>query len=510
MVGAHIEASRLYLSAIEYYQGNDKDILVQFYESYSYECYLTNQIKEAIIYQGKALNLWKEKDNVEKTGNCMRFLSRLWWFEGNRKQAESFGSQAIEVLDKQPSSKAKGMAYSNMSLLKMLSDQSGECIFWGEKAIALAKELDDEETLAHALNSMGTTLMLNQSSMAKGIALLQQSLEIALKNSYHEHVARAYSALGSNGVTIKDYVFAKKNLDKAIKYCEEKDLDSMKLYILSWKARLNLETGNWKEAYSIASNLLKYENLSPPTKIGALTVVATIKIRRGDTDALPLLLEAKTRAFETTELYRIIPAFLALLEYEWITGESYIEAEVLSRTINMMVQLEKFSKKSRFYFWLRKARKEYLVPKESYEGYEISSVTMALEEVGFWEKIGSPYEQALALFEGSDDDKRKALSIVHELGADAVYEKMKMEMRVSGIKGIPRGMRETTRTNPAQLTGREMDVLQLLKEGMQNKEIASRLFISAKTVDHHISSILFKLDVNSRGKAVQQDQRLKL
>ena len=171
-MGAHIEASRLYLSAIEYYQGNDKDILIQFYESYAYECYLTNQIKEAIIYQGKALNLWKEKEDIEKTGNCMRFLSRLWWFDGNRKKAESFAMQAIEVLDSQPSSRAKAMAFSNMSQLKMLSDQTEECIFWGEKAIAMAKELDDEEILAHALNNMGSALMTIPATMSKGIRLI--------------------------------------------------------------------------------------------------------------------------------------------------------------------------------------------------------------------------------------------------------------------------------------------------------------------------------------------------
>ena len=54
-VGAHIEASKLFLTAIEYSEGNDEDQLVQFYEAYAYECYLTNQIKEAIIYTGKSL-----------------------------------------------------------------------------------------------------------------------------------------------------------------------------------------------------------------------------------------------------------------------------------------------------------------------------------------------------------------------------------------------------------------------------------------------------------------------
>jgi len=43
-----------------------------------------------------------------------------------------------------------------------------------------------------------------------------------------------------------------------------------------------------------------------------------------------------------------------------------------------------------------------------------------------------------------------------------------------------------------------------MKEGLQNKEIASRLFISGKTVDNHITSIFFKLDVRSRTKAVSE------
>ena len=83
-------------------------------------------------------------------------------------------------------------------------------------------------------------------------------------------------------------------------------------------------------------------------------------------------------------------------------------------------------------------------------------------------------------------------------------EKLKFQMRASGIKGIPRGIRKSTRENPANLTLRELGILRLLSEGMQNKEIAGKLFISPKTVDHHISSILFKLDVNSRTRAVKQ------
>jgi DNA-binding CsgD family transcriptional regulator len=165
---------------------------------------------------------------------------------------------------------------------------------------------------------------------------------------------------------------------------------------------------------------------------------------------------------------------------------------------------------SEFAFWLFKARKQRVPLGEFYPGYQADSKVSAQKSAALWEKLGCPYEQALTLFEGTETDKRKAMNIVHQLGASIVFEKMKMDMRNSGIKRIPRGIRESTRSNAAMLTEREVDVLKLLQEGLQNIEIASTLFISAKTVDHHITSILFKLDVNSRVKAVQKAGLLKI
>ncbi len=400
------------------------------------------------------------------------------------------------------------MAFSNMSQLKMLSNQSSECVTWGEKAIAIAREVNDEEALSHALNNVGCVQMNIQASKQKGIALLQQSLDIALKNSFHEHAARAYSNLGSNAVKLKDYVFAKKMLDMGIQYCEERDLDSWRLNMLALKATLNLETGDWDKAYNIADNLLKIEDKPRGFKIGALIVLAKIKMRTGSADALPLLLDAEIKAHETMELQRIIPSLIALLEYEWLTGKTCIKTENLDRVTAMLEQSIDTVEKNELAFWLLKARKQHLALQEIYEGYETGSAAKAQTAAMFWRKSGCPFAEALVLSEGNEDDKKNALSIFQQLNAKAVCERIKMEMRASGIKKIPRGLRESTKMNPAQLTNRELDILQLLKHAVQNKEIASTLFISPKTVDHHISSILFKLDVNSRSKAVTEAVRL--
>ena len=514
-IGAHKEASKLFLTAIEYFEGNDTNQLAEFYEAYATECFLSNQVKEAIAYTEKVLNFPNGKADIEKTGDSLRFLSRLWWFAGNRKNAENFARQAIELLKDRPVSSAKAMAFSNMSQLKMLSDEPAECILWGEEAIEMAKELDNEEILSHALNNVGAVQMFILSGEQQGRAMLQQSLEIALQHSYYEHAAQAYASLGSSFVRIKNYALADKFLKEGTRYCEEKDLSFWTTNMLVWKARLDIEKGNWTEAYAMADNILKNENQPAIIKIAVLILLAKLIMRRGEKDALTLLLEAKCMSFETMELQRMIPAMVALLEYEWLTGKTIVEKNAVELASALMERAGIDLEKNEFAFWMKKAGRHF-VPcltdrqalNEIAEEYDISSAAKALKAVAFGEKAGCPYEQALVLFEGDDDDKRKAITMVQELGATAVYEKMKQEMKNLGIKNIPRGIRNSTRSNAAFLTGREMDVLQLLKEELQNKEIAAQLFISAKTVDHHISSILLKLDANSRSKAVAEAVRM--
>jgi DNA-binding CsgD family transcriptional regulator/tetratricopeptide (TPR) repeat protein len=503
-VGAHREAAKLYYSAIEYYQGNDRDVLLQLYEPYAYECYLTNKISEAIIYQGRALKIWKEHGDQERIGDCLRFLSRLWWFNGNGRQADSYAEQAIEVLDSQPPSRTKARTFSYLSQLRMLSGQVEECIAWGEKAISLATALGDEEILAHALNNVGAVKMRDISTCQEGVRQLQDSLNISLRNSYHEHAARAYTNQGSYSIETRDYAFARQVLEAGIQYCEERDLSLWMIYMQFSTARLNLETGHWNDACRMTDNLLKSEDHPSIVKIGALYIAATIKMRKGESNVMPLLKDARNRAFDTMELQRIIPVMVAMLEYEWITGNILAEEDDIDATKSLLQRIDDPYGGNEFSYWLTKTGREGVVLKDIHEVYRQQNPSEAVRAARLWEELGSPYRQALALFEGGGEDKIAAMTIMRKLGATAVCEKMKREMRNCGIKSIPRGIRKSTQANPALLTEREVGVLQLLKEGMQNKEIAARLFISAKTVDHHISSILFKLDANSRMKAVQE------
>ena len=122
-----------------------------------------------------------------------------------------------------------------------------------------------------------------------------------------------------------------------------------------------------------------------------------------------------------------------------------------------------------------------------------------------WERLGFPYEQARTLADADDPEAlAAALEIADRLAAAPLAARIRARARELGMRTLPRGPRAATRANPAGLTPRQAEVLELIAVGMTDGEIAQRLVLSVRTVNRHVSSILDKLDVGSRREAVRK------
>lgn len=489
--GSHRDAAALYATALRHAEGVPAKDRAELLGERAYQCYLTDQIDEAIAARRSALAIWRDLGDPQAEGHTLRWLSRLHWFQGRKSDAVGYGVQAVELLSQLPEGVELAWATSNRAQLHMLAGEREEASLWGRRAIALARNLDTPEVLAHALNNVGVVTWTE--SDETGLALLQESLRIALDHRLGEHVARAYANLVSSGIRFRQYPRAQQWIGEATAYFSARDLDAWANYVAAWHARLLFERGQWNEASEVAVALLGRAGVAPITRIPALAVLARIRQLRGDPGVEPLLQEGVALAVETGEAQRIVPMAVARAEWLWLRAQD-AAADPFVREAVPLARAKGFTgEASELEAWVARSAGTY--------GDALPSPHRP-DRAPEWETRGCCYEQALALMEGDLDAQTRGFALMQALGAVAAATRWRAVLVERGCKSVPRGPRTTTAAHPARLTLREQQVLALLADGLTNIEIAARLVRSEKTIDHHVSAVLRKLDAKTRSEAV--------
>ena len=499
-LSAHRESASHYQIALQYAGELAQEERAKLFEHRSYECFLTDQGEMALQARREALEIWKQLGNHCREGDNLRWMSRIHWSLGRRMEAEIFGNEAVKVLEKLTPGPELAMAYSNRAQLHMLADEREKAVLWGSRAIELARSLGAPEILVHALNNVGTAEYHGGND--EGRVKLEESLHLALANNFQEHAARAFTNLAATALRSRNYKLAMRYLDSCISYTTEHDLLWAKLYMRAWRARAHFEQGEWDKAADDADSVLSAYRVSPITKISALAVLGHLRVRRGDPHAERVLSEARELAMQTRELQRVVPVASARVESAWLTGD----LEQVMSEARFVLEMAKGNDDpwlhGEFAFWLWRAGGAIETSEKLAAPYALHMSGNWRAAAEAWKEIGCPYEEAIALADGNETAQRSALVIFERLGAGPAAERLRQALRATGVRGIPRGPRPSTKHNPAGLTTRQMEVLVLMAQGLANTEIAERLFTSTRTIDHHVSTILAKLDVRTRAEAV--------
>jgi DNA-binding CsgD family transcriptional regulator len=476
-------------------------------ETYSVECYLSGLSAEAVSARQAAVELREAAGDQEKVGEGLRWLSRLHWWDGSRQAAEATAARAIAVLETVPPGHQLAMAYSNQAQLDMLANRTQAAMGWAGRAIELARRLGDQETLSHALTNIGSARLLG--SDPGGRVDLEQGFEVAVAAGLEDDAARALGNLATLSAEMRDYRHARRDLDRGLAFVQAHELAGYTQHLLGHRARVRLDQGDWAGAEQDARAALAERVQGGARVVDGLVPLGLLQARRGDPDAAATLQEATERAFATIELQWTAPVAAARAEYAWLHGEEHRVVEEAAGVFELAVESAHpwFAGDLAFWLWLAGARPQ--TPAVVAEPYGLLLGGEWRAAAGAWRELGCPYHQALALACGDqDEDLLTALALLDGLGARQTAQRLRRQLRQRGNLRVPRGPTRATAANPAGLTGRQVQVLGLLAEGLTDAEIAARLSLSAKTVGHHVSALLAKLGVGTRRQAATAARRL--
>ena len=203
------------------------------------------------------------------------------------------------------------------------------------------------------------------------------------------------------------------------------------------------------------------------------------------------------------------PAAAARAEAAWLEGRAEaIDAET-QMTYDLACRLNEPTTAGWLACWRARAGLPVEAPDDVPERFRLQLDSDFEAAYELLKAEGADYDAAVALVPGSDGSLlRTAHEQLRALGAKPATAIIARRLRELGERSVPRGPRPATRQNPAGLTNRELEVLPLLAHGLRNAEIAQRLVVTPKTVDHHVSSILRKLGVTNRALAGAAAARL--
>ncbi len=500
-LGAHREGAAQYARALRFAADTGPEVLAPLYEGIAMEYSLLDRWDDAEPAMRTAVDLRRTLGDDRRVSADLCFISTTLWRLCRGKESEEAADEAIRVLADVPPGGELGWAYAARSVSYIgegLIDEGLELML---KARELAEQVGDPELTSYALNAMGLGEVY---ANRDGLPSIEEALRVALDANLQEAAGRAYSSLQEAFASMQRFADSERYFNEGMAYCDGRELGVFALCLRGWREQVLMVRGQWDEAAQMCRETLDGARISPVNRLNPVRVLGTIRARRGEDGGWDLLDEALGLADGSGEPAWMVPVRAARAELRWLAGDQRSAvAEARAGYAAGEGRVHQWMLGSAA-IWLARSGEPVADEAGLPEPYRLELAGDWAAAAAAWDQLEHPYEAALAWLSSSDETGlREALQVLDDLGAKTAAAAVRRRMKDVGIRAIPRGPRAATRDAPAGLTPREQEVLALLSQGLPDKEISRRLFISERTVHHHVSSVLSKIGVSSRTAAAR-------
>jgi DNA-binding CsgD family transcriptional regulator len=498
-VGAHRQAAAQYGRALRAAGGLPATRRAALHELRAEALYAADDQVGSIADLYEAIAVYRREGDVGgEAGATCRLVPRLAC-RGLTDEAREAASTAVALLAATPERPEYAGALAALAHFHLYEDDLDAATTVARLAIHVATPLGDMESAVNAAVSAGFAEVLRD--LPGGMRSLETALATARAEGVDSQVPRALNALAYGTLAHHEHSLAERWIEEGLAYTDGHDLDLWRLSILTYRMWLEVHRGCWDDATKTAGDLIGDLHDSPAPRAEAHLVLAVVRARRGDPGAAAALAEAaKVANAEATWSTRLASV---AAEIDWLAGRASRIGPATEDAYPATNRQSTIGPRAEFALWRHRAGLGVDSGWPLPDPIALEIAGRHREAAGAWDALGCPYEAAFALSLADDPiDIADGHERLRGMGARPAATAAGRRLRERGIRGIPRGPHQSTRQNPASLTARELDVLALLAEGLTNGEIAQRLFVSTRTVDHHVSAILRKLDVPTRARAI--------
>jgi DNA-binding CsgD family transcriptional regulator/tetratricopeptide (TPR) repeat protein len=502
---AHREAAAQYERALRSAPESDIRTRAELSDALAHELALLDRWEESAERRTAALELWRQAGDRGRQSRSMRELAKAMWRLCRGPESVRAAEAALAISEPLGPSPELAWACESVAYRRMSVGRYLDAIALARQAREIAETLGLFAVISAALNT--------EAQAVHGVGgdwppVIQGALQAALIGDYEEQAGRAFANMYLMYSTDLRHDEGERYYTEALTYCEEHEIGTYTVCLQGERAGVFEKLGRWNECISLSHNLLTQHTLSPVNRLKPLCSLAKVMARRGQDGYWPYLDEAIDSATSIDEPEWLILAGLARVEAHWLEGHVKAAISELGKVRDVSAGVSLVQRRWVAVWTRRLTGATEPTDLEPFTSQIAGDATHAAE---LWDRLGYRYEAALALLDTKDEALlRDSLTRLTDLGAEAAARLVRRTMRDLGIRSIPAGVRTAARTHPLGLTRREQEILELLSEGRSNDEISASLFISVRTVEHHVSAILGKLGTSTRKGAASEARRLGL